>query len=70
MWLTGFNAACLYTMYTGKSMHGGLIQAMARVNRVFRNRSGGLVVVSYPSAGSEQAGGGKTTLEIAPRAGG
>jgi type I restriction enzyme R subunit len=45
MWLTGFDAPCLHTMYLDKPMHGhGLMQAIARVNRVFRNKPGGLVV--------------------------
>ena len=45
MWLTGFDAPSLHTMYIDKPMHGhGLMQAIARVNRVFRNKPGGLVV--------------------------
>ncbi len=45
MWLTGFDAPCLHTMYVDKPMQGhGLMQAIARVNRVFRNKPGGLVV--------------------------
>jgi type I restriction enzyme R subunit len=45
MWLTGFDAPCLNTMYVDKPMQGhGLMQAIARVNRVFRNKNGGLVV--------------------------
>jgi len=45
MWLTGFDAPCLHTMYVDKPMRGhGLMQAIARVNRVFRNKPGGLVV--------------------------
>ena len=45
MWLTGFDAPCLHTMYAGKPMQGhGLMQAIARVNRVFRDKPGGLVV--------------------------
>lgn len=45
MWLTGFDAPCLHTMYLDKPMHGhGLMQAIARVNRVFRDKPGGLVV--------------------------
>jgi len=45
MWLTGFNAPCLHTMYVDKPMRGhGLMQAIARVNRVFRDKPGGLVV--------------------------
>ena len=45
MWLTGFNAPSLHTMYVDKPMKGhGLMQAIARVNRVFRDKPGGLVV--------------------------
>ncbi len=45
MWLTGFDAPCLHTMYADKPMRGhGLMQAIARVNRVFREKPGGLVV--------------------------
>jgi len=45
MWLTGFDAPCLHTMYIDKPMRGhGLVQAIARVNRVFKDKPGGLVV--------------------------
>lgn len=45
MWLTGFDAPCLHTMYVDKPMRGhGLMQAIARVNRVFGDKPGGLVV--------------------------
>ncbi len=45
MWLTGFDAPCMNTMYVDKPMRGhGLMQAIARVNRVFRDKPGGLVV--------------------------
>lgn len=45
MWLTGFDAPCLHTMYIDKPMRGhGLMQAIARVNRVFRDKPGGLIV--------------------------
>ncbi|MBI3072795.1 MAG: type I restriction endonuclease subunit R [Deltaproteobacteria bacterium] len=45
MWLTGFDAPCLHTMYIDKPMRGhGLMQAIARVNRVFRDKPGGRVV--------------------------
>ena len=45
MWLTGFDAPSLHTMYVDKPMRGhGLMQAIARVNRVFREKPGGLVV--------------------------
>jgi len=45
MWLTGFDAPSLHTMYADKPMRGhGLMQAIARVNRVFKDKPGGLVV--------------------------
>jgi type I restriction enzyme R subunit len=45
MWLTGFDVPCLHTMYVDKPMQRhGLMQAIARVNRVFREKPGGLVV--------------------------
>lgn len=45
MWLTGFDVPSLHTMYVDKPMRGhGLMQAIARVNRVFREKPGGLVV--------------------------
>ncbi|RDV38730.1 HsdR family type I site-specific deoxyribonuclease [Bradymonadaceae bacterium TMQ3] len=45
MWLTGFDAPCAHTMYIDKPMKGHtLMQAVARVNRVFRDKPGGLVV--------------------------
>jgi len=45
MWLTGFDAPCMNTMYVDKPMRGhGLMQAIARVNRVFRDKPGGLIV--------------------------
>ena len=45
MWLTGFDVPCLHTMYVDKPMQGhGLMQAIARVNRVFGDKPGGLVV--------------------------
>ena len=45
MWLTGFDAPCLHTMYVDKPMRShGLMQAIARVNRVFKDKPGGLVV--------------------------
>jgi type I restriction enzyme R subunit len=45
MWLTGFDVPCLHTMYVDKPMKAhGLMQAIARVNRVFRDKPGGLVV--------------------------
>ena len=45
MWLTGFDAPSLHTMYVDKPMRGhGLMQAIARVNRVFRDKPAGLIV--------------------------
>ena len=45
MWLTGFDVPCLHTMYVDKPMQRhGLMQAIARVNRVFKDKPGGLVV--------------------------
>lgn len=45
MWLTGFDAPCMNTMYIDKPMRGhGLMQAIARVNRVFKDKPGGLIV--------------------------
>jgi len=45
MWLTGFDVPSLHTMYIDKPMRGhGLMQAIARVNRVFKNKPGGLIV--------------------------
>ena len=45
MWLTGFDAPSLATMYIDKPMRGhGLMQAIARVNRVFREKQGGVIV--------------------------
>ncbi len=73
MWLTGFDAPCLHTMYVDKPMRGhGLMQAIARVNRVFKDKPGGLVVdylgladqlkralASY----TESGGKGKTAID-------
>jgi type I restriction enzyme R subunit len=73
MWLTGFDAPCLHTMYLDKPMRGhGLMQAIARVNRVFRDKPGGLIVdylglsdqlqralVTY----TESGGKGKTAID-------
>ena len=53
MWLTGFDAPSVHTMYVDKPMRGhNLMQAIARVNRVFANKPGGLVV-DYIGIGSE-----------------
>ena len=73
MWLTGFDAPSLHTMYVDKPMRGhGLMQAIARVNRVFKDKPGGLVVdylglandlrqalVTY----TESGGTGRTTID-------
>jgi type I site-specific restriction-modification system R (restriction) subunit len=75
MWLTGFDAPSLHTMYVDKPMRGhGLMQAIARVNRVFRDKPGGLVV-DYLGLADElkkalatytQSGGtGKTAIDQA-----
>jgi len=75
MWLTGFDAPSLHTMYVDKPMRGhGLMQAIARVNRVFEDKPGGLVVdylgladelraalATYTEAGGQ----GKTALDQA-----
>jgi type I restriction enzyme R subunit len=73
MWLTGFDAPCLNTMYLDKPMKGhGLMQAIARCNRVFSDKAGGLVVDYLGIADSlksalalyTQAGGkGKTAID-------
>ncbi|MBE2254769.1 MAG: type I restriction endonuclease subunit R [Ignavibacteria bacterium] len=53
MWLTGFDVPCLNTMYIDKPMKGhNLMQAIARVNRVFKDKPGGLIV-DYIGIGSE-----------------
>jgi len=73
MWLTGFDAPSLHTMYVDKPMRGhGLMQAIARVNRVFRDKPGGLVVDYLGVADqlrraladySESGGTGKTAID-------
>ena len=73
MWLTGFDAPSLHTMYVDKPMRGhGLMQAIARVNRVFKDKPGGLVVdylglaheLKYALATYTESGGtGKTALD-------
>ena len=75
MWLTGFDAPSLHTMYVDKPMRGhGLMQAIARVNRVFRDKPGGLVVDYLGLAHelkralatyTESGGTGKTSLDQA-----
>jgi len=53
MWLTGFDAPCVHTLYADKPMKGhNLMQAIARVNRVFKDKQGGLVV-DYIGIGHE-----------------
>jgi type I restriction enzyme R subunit len=73
MWLTGFDAPSLHTMYLDKPMRGhGLMQAIARVNRVFRDKPGGLVVdylgLSHElkealATYTESGGTGKTAID-------
>ena len=73
MWLTGFDAPSLHTMYVDKPMRGhGLMQAIARVNRVFKDKPGGLVVDYLGLAQdlkkalatyTESGGRGKTALD-------
>jgi len=73
MWLTGFDAPSLHTMYADKPMRGhGLMQAIARVNRVFRDKPGGLVVdylglahelKSALATYTESGGTGKTAID-------
>jgi len=75
MWLTGFDAPCLHTMYVDKPMSGhNLMQAIARVNRVFRDKPGGLVVDYLGIADSlkkalavyaDSGGRGKTAIDQA-----
>ena len=73
MWLTGFDAPSLHTMYVDKPMRGhGLTQAIARVNRVFKDKPGGLVVDHLGLAHelkralatyTESGGTGKTAID-------
>ena len=73
MWLTGFDAPSLHTMYVDKPMRDhGLMQAIARVNRVFRDKPGGLVVDYLGLAHelkralatyTESGGTGRTTVD-------
>jgi type I restriction enzyme R subunit len=79
MWLTGFDAPSLHTMYVDKPMRGhGLMQAIARVNRVFKDKRGGLVVDYLGIADelkkamatyTESGGTGKTAIDHSPLAG-
>ncbi|MBI2800693.1 MAG: type I restriction endonuclease subunit R [Gammaproteobacteria bacterium] len=78
MWLTGFDAPSMHTMYVDKPMRGhGLMQAIARVNRVFKDKPGGLVVdylgladeLKQAMATYTEAGGtGKTAIDQAEAA--
>ncbi|MBI2829231.1 MAG: DUF3387 domain-containing protein, partial [Acidobacteria bacterium] len=75
MWLTGFDAPSLHSMYVDKPMRGhGLMQAIARVNRVFKDKPGGLVVDYLGLADelkkalatyTESGGTGKTAIDQA-----
>lgn len=75
MWLTGFDVPCLHTMYIDKPMRDhNLMQAIARVNRVFRDKEGGLVVDYIGIAAelrqalksyTENRGKGQPTLDTA-----
>ncbi len=75
MWLTGFDAPSLHTMYVDKPMRGhGLMQAIARVNRVFRDKPGGLIVdylgladelKSALASYTESGGSGKAAVDQA-----
>jgi type I restriction enzyme R subunit len=75
MWLTGFDAPCLTTMYLDKPMRGhGLMQTIARVNRVFRDKPGGLIVDYLGIADqlkaamatyTESGGQGRTAIDTA-----
>lgn len=74
MWLTGFDAPCLHTLYVDKPMKGhNLMQAIARVNRVFKDKPGGLVVDYLGIASdlkkalsfySDAGGKGEPTLDL------
>ena len=56
MWLTGFDVPSMHTMYVYKPMHGyNLMQAIARVNRVFKDKEGGLIVDYVGIAGALKA---------------
>lgn len=74
MWLTGFDAPSMHTMYVDKKMQGAnLMQAIARVNRVYKDKPGGLIV-DYIGIGQElrsamgtylqSGGGGKAYVDI------
>jgi len=73
MWLTGFDVPCLHTMYVIKPMQShGLMQAIARVNRVYKDKPGGLIVdyiglTSYLKSAlanyTQSGGAGKTAIK-------
>lgn len=74
MWLTGFDAPCLNTMYIDKPLKGhNLMQAIARVNRVFRDKEGGLIVdylgiapeLRNAIANYTASGNGSPTIDLA-----
>ena len=75
MWLTGFDAPCVHTLYVDKPMKGhNLMQAIARVNRVFKDKQGGLVVDYIGIANAHKSalkeytasqGRGKPTVDVA-----
>lgn len=74
MWLTGFDVPCLHTLYVDKPMKGhSLMQAIARVNRVYKDKPGGLIVdyigiaqdlKKALSVYTESGGQGEPTLDI------
>jgi type I restriction enzyme R subunit len=74
MWLTGFDAPVLHTLYLDKDMSGhNLMQAIARVNRVFKDKPGGLIVDYVPVTGNlkealktytESQGKGNITVDV------
>ena len=67
MWLTGFDAPCCHTMYVDKPMKGhNLMQAIARVNRVFKDKPGGLVV-DYIGIANDLKGALKTYTDAKGR---
>jgi type I restriction enzyme R subunit len=52
MWLTGFDAPCVHTMYVDKIMRGHMMQAITRTNRVFKDKPSG-VIVDYIGIGDQ-----------------
>ena len=64
MWLTGFDAPSLHTLYIDKPMRGhGLMQAIARVNRVWGDKPGGLIV-DYLRIGAELRARSRSTAHV------